>query len=151
MPTHAEKKVLPYPPAYLFKLIADVDRYPDFLPWVTAARTYGHQENSFSSDVTIGYKFLTYPYQCRVLLTPNARIDIDYVTGPFRTLNNHWILTARSENLTEIDFYIDFEFKNPMLQSLLTPVFTEVVHRMIKAFEKRAETLDVLSRYTQLR
>jgi coenzyme Q-binding protein COQ10 len=141
MPTHAEKKILPYTPEQLFDLIADVANYPEFLPWVESASVYDNLDNSFISDVTIGYKFLTYPYKCRVHLKPKERIDIEYLTGPFHYLNNHWILTPVNEKMTEIDFYIDFEFNNPLLQSILTPVFTEVVGRMIKAFEKRASEI----------
>ncbi|WP_010302885.1 type II toxin-antitoxin system RatA family toxin [Candidatus Odyssella thessalonicensis] len=141
MPTHAEKKILPYTSDQLFHLIADVGNYPIFLPWVESANTYDHRDNSFMSDVIIGYKFLTYPYKCRVHLTPTERIDIEYFTGPFRYLNNHWTLTPLNQQLTEIDFYIDFEFKNSTLQALLAPVFSEAVARMIRAFEKRAAEL----------
>lgn len=141
MPTHAEKKVLPYTPQQLFDIISDVARYPEFLPWVDSANVYDRHESHFTADVDIGYKFLTYPYKCRVHLTPPNRIDIEYLTGPFTYLNNHWILTPMNDKLTEIDFYIDFEFSNPMLQSLLTPVFSEAVSRMIRAFEVRAGSL----------
>ncbi|AIK96404.1 type II toxin-antitoxin system RatA family toxin [Candidatus Odyssella acanthamoebae] len=141
MPTHAEKKILPYTPEQLFDLIADVAHYPEFLPWVDSANTYDHHDDSFTADVMIGYKIFTYPYKCRVHLVPKERIDIEYLTGPFHYLNNHWILKPLTEKLTEIDFYIDFEFNNPMLQSLLTPVFSEAVKRMIHAFEKRAAAI----------
>lgn len=141
MPTHAEKKILPYIPQQLFEVIADVSHYPDFLPWVDSSNVYDRQASHFTADVMIGYKFLTYPYKCRVHLSPPNRIDIEYLTGPFTHLNNHWILTPVNEKLTEVDFYIDFEFSNPVLQSVLTPVFTEAVNRMIRAFEKRASEL----------
>lgn len=138
MPTHAEKRILSYTPKQLFDLIADVSRYPDFLPWVDSTNVYDIKEDSFTADVMIGYKIFTYPYKCRVHLKPDHRINIEYLTGPFHHLNNYWILTPLNDKLTEIDFYIDFEFNNPMLQSLLTPVFSEAVNRMISAFEKRA-------------
>lgn len=141
MPTHAEKRVLPYTCQQLFDVISDVGRYPEFLPWINSANVYDRHESFFTADVDIGYNFFTYPYKCRVHLTPANRIDIEYLTGPFTYLNNHWILREVNEKLTEIEFYIDFEFSNPMLQSLLTPVFSEAVDRMIRAFEARAAEL----------
>ncbi len=141
MPTHAEKKILPYTPQQLFDIIADVGHYPAFLPWVESANVYDRQDHQFTADVDIGYRFLTYPYKCRVHLAQPNRIDIEYLTGPFTYLNNHWILTPINDKLTEIDFYIDFEFSNPLLQSVLTPVFAEAVSRMIRAFEARASVL----------
>lgn len=138
MPTQAEKKILPYTPDQLFDLVVDVSNYPEFLPWVDTANTYDHQDTSFTADVTIGYKLFTYPYKCKVHSTPKSRIDIEYLTGPFHYLNNHWLFTPLNEKLTEIEFYIDFEFSNPMLQSLLTPIFSEAVSKMMHAFERRA-------------
>ncbi len=152
MPTHAEKKVLPYTPRQLFDLVADVEKYPEFLPWVVSSNVsekklidgghgLGGKSGSFLAEVAIGYKLLTYPYKCYVHLTPHYRIDIEYVEGPFKYLNNHWIFNPINEKLTEIDFYMDFELKTPALQSLLQPVFSEVVKRMILSFERRAAVI----------
>lgn len=142
MPTHAEKRILPFSPRQLYDVVADIQHYPDFLPWVTTTKVSKHHKDKdgehFLADVTIGYKIFTYPYKCRVHLTPHHRIDIEYIEGPFTYLNNHWIFTPLNEKLTEIDFFIDFEFHTPALQTFLQPVFTQVVSHMISAFEKRA-------------
>lgn len=149
MPTHAQKKVVPYTPRQMFDLVADVEKYPDFLPWVVSSKisdpiesvsadTSGHRFKQFTADVVIGYKMISYPYRCVVHLTPYERIDIEYLEGPFKYLNNHWTFTPINDRLTEIDFYMDFELKTTALQSMLQPVFSDVVGRMIDAFERQA-------------
>lgn len=149
MTTHAERKILAYTPRQLFDLVANVEKYPEFLPWVVSTKVSerkvdegfnetGGQSSSFLAEVEIGYKMLTYPYKCYVHLMPDYRIDIEYIEGPFKHLNNHWIFRPVNDKLTEIDFYMDFELKTPALQALLQPMFSEVVKRMINAFEKHA-------------
>ena len=149
MPTHAERKILAYTPRQLFDLVANIEKYPEFLPSVVSTKVSerkiedesdgtGGKTSSFLAEVTIGYKIFTYPYKCYVHLTPDYRIDIEYIEGPFKYLNNHWIFTPVNDKLTEIEFYMDFELKTPALQAVLQPVFSEVVKRMINAFERQA-------------
>lgn len=141
MPTHAEKKILPYRAEQIFDLVAHVESYPDFLPWVLSSEIIKREENSFLADLAIGYKFISDSYRSEVILTPHHRIDIRYVNGPFKYLNNHWIFNQIDEKHTEVDFYIDFEFTSGLLQGMMQPVFSEVVKRMISAFEKRAQEI----------
>ena len=141
MPIHAEKKILPYTAEQIFNLVADVEKYPEFLPWVSQARIINNKENNFVAELDIGYKALTSSYCSQVVLHPHSRIDINYINGPFRYLNNHWQFTPLNEKLTTIDFYIDFEFQSSYLQLLMQSVFSEAVKRMIGSFEKRAASL----------
>jgi coenzyme Q-binding protein COQ10 len=141
MPTHVENRILPYTPQQLFELITDVERYPAFLPCVVSAQISKKEENHFLADVVVGYKLISYPYHCRVHLIPDQRIDIEYLHGPFKHLYNHWALTPLNEKLTQVDFYIDFEFKTLTLQMLFQPLFSEIVNRMISSFEGRAAQL----------
>ncbi len=138
MPTHAEKRILPYRCEQIFDLVANVEAYPEFLPWVISARTISRKENGFIADLAVGYKFLSDSYRSEVILHPHHRIDVLYVNGPFKYLNNHWNFTQVDEKHVEVDFYIDFEFKSGLLQNMMQTVFSEVVKRMIQAFEKRA-------------
>lgn len=138
MPTHAEKKILPYRAEQIFDLVADVERYPEFLPWVISAAIVSHKENSFLADLSVGYKIFRESYRSEVVLDPPNRIDINYVNGPFRYLNNHWVFTQIDDKHVEIDFFIDFEFHSNFFQGMMQTVFSEVVKRMIHAFEKRA-------------
>lgn len=138
MPTHAEKRILPFKAKQIFDLVADVEKYPDFLPWVISAKIISREDNKFIADLEIGYKIIRTSYRSEVILTPHQTIDINYVDGPFRYLNNHWHFKELGETLMEVDFFIDFDFQSSYLQILLQSTFTEVVKRMIQAFEKRA-------------
>ena len=141
MPTHAEQKVLPYAPEKLFDLVADVKSYPEFLPWCVAARIKKDDGKVIVAELAIGYKVFRERFTSRVTLTePGRRIDVEYLDGPFRYLNNHWIFDPHRDG-TLLDFYIDFEFHSKLLQKILQPIFNEIVARMVHAFEKRAEDL----------
>jgi coenzyme Q-binding protein COQ10 len=140
MPTHAETKVLPYTPEQLFELVADVAKYPEFLPWCTASRIRSRDGDVFFADLVIGFKMVRERFTSKVRLTRPDRIDVTYTDGPFRHLNNHWLFKPHPKG-TEIDFYVDFEFRNRMLQALIGALFGEAVKLMVSAFEKRARQL----------
>ncbi len=90
MPTHAEQRVLPYTPEQLFALVADIERYPEFLPWCIGARIKERQTNLVVADLIIGFKVFRERFTSRVALDPPRNIDVTYAEGPFRYLNNHW-------------------------------------------------------------
>jgi len=141
MPTHAEKRVLPYTQQQLFDLVADVDRYPEFLPWCVAARTRKREGNVFHSDLMIGFKMVRERFTSKVTLSHPNRVDVTYTEGPFKYLNNHWIFEPTEDGSTMIDFYVDFEFRSKVLQALIGALFNEAVGMMVSAFEKRARQL----------
>jgi len=142
MPIHAEQRVLPYRPEQLFDLVADIERYPEFLPWCVAARIRRREGNTIHADLVIGFKMLRERFTSRVALDrPNLRIDVSYAEGPFRYLNNHWIFEPMPDGACRIDFYVDFEFRSRLLRSTMGFVFGEAVHHMVRAFEGRARKL----------
>ncbi|MCU0838936.1 MAG: type II toxin-antitoxin system RatA family toxin [Rhodospirillales bacterium] len=142
MPTHAEKRRLPYSCEQIFDLVASVDRYPEFLPWCVASRIRRREgPNAFVADLVIGFKMVRERFTSRVGLTRPHRIDVTYHEGPFRYLTNHWMFAPDGEGGCIIDFYIDFEFRSRTLQTLMGPLFNEAVQRMVNAFEKRARSL----------
>lgn len=140
MPTHAEKRFLPYSPEQLFALVADVEKYPEFLPWALAARIKRREDDVLYADLIIGFKMIRERFTSRVKLTEPDRIDVTYTEGPFKYLNNHWIFIP-AEGGCLIDFYVDFEFRSKMLQKLIGVLFGEAVRRMVAAFENRAREL----------
>ena len=141
MPTHAEKRLLPYSPAQLYGLVIDIERYPDFLPWCLAARLRKREERQIVADLVIGFKMVRERFTSRVAFDPvSQRIDVTYTDGPFRYLNNHWRFEAHPEGC-EIDFYVDFEFRSKILRKMIEPLFNEAVRRMVAAFEGRANEL----------
>ena len=141
MPTHAEKRHLRHSPEHLFDLVADVGKYPDFLPWCIAARKKKEEGDVILWDLIIGFKMVRERFTSRVTLDrENRRIDVTYLDGPFKYLNNHWIFLEHEDGCL-IDFYVDFEFRSKMLSKLMGMVFSEAVQLMVRAFEKRADAL----------
>jgi coenzyme Q-binding protein COQ10 len=141
MPTHAEKRILPYSREQLFDLVIDVDKYPEFLPWCLGCRVRKREEGLVVADMIIGFKVFREGFTSKVSHNRPGRIDVTYTDGPFKYLNNHWIFTDMGDGSTEIDFYVDFEFRSRILQAAIGAVFGEAVRRMIAAFEARADDL----------
>ncbi len=142
MPTHAERRVLGYTPRQLFDLVADIERYPEFLPWCVACRVRKRDGEVIWGDLMVGFKVFRETFSSKVTLHRPGRIDVEYVDGPFRYLNNHWLFEPVEDGAaTAIDFYIDFEFRSRMLQAVAGAVFNEAVRRMVSAFEARAHAV----------
>lgn len=140
MPTHAEKRILPFTPEQLFDLVADVRRYPEFLPWCVGARIVSRTENELVADLTIGFKMFRETFRSQVSLERPHHVHVRYLTGPFRYLNNHWRFSPVAQG-TEVDFFVDFEFRSRLLQAVIGTVFNEAVRLMVRAFERRAHAL----------
>lgn len=141
MTVHAEKRVIPYRPEELYALVADVRRYPEFLPWCMAARIREQDEHALSADLIIGFQMFRERFTSYVDLNPeHLEINVKYAEGPFRYLSNSWRFLPHPDGC-EIDFYVDFEFNSRLLQSVIETLFTEAVKRMVKAFEDRADVL----------
>jgi coenzyme Q-binding protein COQ10 len=140
MPTHAEKRVLRYTPEQLFDMVADIRRYPEFLPWCVGARIVSRSETEVIADLTIGFKLFRETFRSQVTLERPHHVHVRYLTGPFRYLNNHWRFTPVN-NGTELDFFVDFEFRSRLLQAVIGTVFNEAVRLMVRAFERRAMQL----------
>ncbi len=141
MPTHAEKRHLPWTCEQLFELVAGVDRYPEFLPWCKAARILRREGDVFWADLVVAFKMFRERFRSKVTLRRPHEIDVEYIDGPFRYLNNHWRFEPAPDGGCIVDFYVDFEFRSKFLQSLMEMLFNEAVRRMVAAFEKRAVQL----------
>lgn len=141
MPTHAEHRVLPYTPDQMYALVADIERYPEFLPWCLGARVRERTATTITADLLIGFKMVRERFTSRVVLDRPRRIDVSYARGPFRHLNNHWNFIAAPGGECMIDFYVDFEFHSRVLQKLIEVLFNEAVKRLVGAFEARAREL----------
>ncbi|PJN96194.1 ubiquinone-binding protein [Amaricoccus sp. HAR-UPW-R2A-40] len=148
MPTHSEVRVMPYSAEQMFDLIADVDRYPEFLPWCGAARMRSRKPlpdgagEVLEADLVISFKVFRERFGSRVTLRPEARtIDVEYLDGPFRYLTNQWKFKPLGPAQCEVDFFVDFEFRSAILQKVIGLVFHEAMQRVVRAFERRAEAL----------
>ncbi len=141
MPTHAERRVLPYTPEQLFDIVADIERYPEFLPWCVATRVRSREGNVITADVVIGFKLFRERFTTRDVLDRPRRIDVTYHEGPFKYLNNHWLFEPVGEGSCDLDFYIDFEFRTRLLQMAAGRLFNEAVKVMVSSFERRAKAI----------
>ncbi len=138
MPTHAEKRTLPYTPDQMFLLVADVDTYPKFLPWCVGARVRTRTETELVADLTIGFGPFRESFTSRVQLDRPRHCTVKYENGPFRYLNNKWTFDPAPGGCT-VSFFVDFEFRSRLLQAAIGVVFNEAVRRMVNAFLKRAQ------------
>ena len=130
MPTHAEQRRLPYSAKQLFDLVADVERYPEFLPWCVGARIRERTEKLLVADLLIGFRMVRERFTSRVVLSRPDRIDVAYSEGPFRYLTNHWVFLPQPDGGCIIDFFVDFEFRSRLLQKVIEMLFNEAVKRM---------------------
>lgn len=132
---------MPYTDEQMFALVADVERYPEFLPWVAALRIRSREENTFTADVLAAFGALRERFTSRVTLDIETRtIVAEYIDGPFHHLKNRWHFTARDGGC-DVDFDIDFALKSKMLESLIGGLFTRAIEKMTAAFDERAHKL----------
>ena len=145
MPTHSETKRLPYTADQMYALVADVAEYPKFIPWCAAARIRSRQPfgegEVMLADLVISFKVFRERFGSRVELFPGDRqINTEYIDGPFRYMKSTWSF-ADAEDGCDVSFFVDFEFKNAVLQGLIGMVFNDAMQRIVRAFERRAGEL----------
>lgn len=127
----------------MFALVADAERYPEFLPLCEAlvirARRKRDDATLLVADMTVGYMAIHETFTSQVLLKPgDSTIDVTYLDGPFSRLDNRWRFVPVNENACDVHFAIDYEFKNRVLGALMGAMFDRAFHSFTEAFEKRA-------------
>lgn len=147
MPRHEETRKVPYGAQQMYDLVADVESYPQFLPWNAAARVRSRRPAEggaelMEADLVISFKVFRERFGSRVMLWPEIRrIDTEYIDGPFRYMRSRWQFRDLPGGGSEIDFFVDFEFRNAILQGIIGVVFNEAMQRIVRAFERRAAAL----------
>ncbi|MBI1172677.1 type II toxin-antitoxin system RatA family toxin [bacterium] len=146
MTRHHEEKVLPFTPAQMFDLVADVAQYPEFLPWTAAARIRSRSTIAggevMEADLVISFKLFRERFGSRVTLLPDeGRILTEYLDGPFRHLKSVWSFAEAGAAGCKVTFDVDFEFRNAILAGVIGLVFNEAMTRVVRAFETRAHAL----------
>ncbi|MDJ0642765.1 MAG: type II toxin-antitoxin system RatA family toxin [Erythrobacter sp.] len=136
-----ETRRLPYSAEQMFDLVADVKLYAQFLPWVIATRVRSDSDTEMVADMVVGFKSLRESFTSRVAKDRPNRIAVHYVDGPLSDLDNVWTFRAIDENTCEIDFSVDFQFKNRVFQALAGQYFDRAFRKMVEAFEQRAAEL----------
>lgn len=155
MPRHHEIRKLPWTARQMYDLVADVESYPKFLPWNSAARIRSRKmldefQEQMDADLVISFKVFRERFGSRVILNPSAlSIGMDYLDGPFKYMRSSWVfrdlasdgMPEGASGGCEVEFHVDFEFKNAILQGVIGLVFQEAMSRIVRAFEARAEQL----------
>ena len=141
MPKHVETRRLPYTPEQMFDLVADVARYPEFLPWVSAIRVRSDSETAMVADMIVGFKGLRETFTSQVEKQRPEHLRVDYLDGPLKHLNNDWKFRNDGQGGCFVDFCVDFAFKNRVFEMLAGQVFDRALRKMIGAFEERAAKL----------
>ena len=146
MPTHSETRELPYTAQQMYDLVADVASYPEFLPWTAAARIKSRTDKGdhevMDADLVISFKVFRERFTSRVVLWPEPKkIDTEYLDGPFKFMKSNWHFEDAGQGTCKVHFFVDFEFKNMVLQKIIGVVFNEAMQRVVRAFEKHAADL----------
>jgi len=141
MPGIHEVHALPYSAEQMFDLVADVARYPEFLPWVVATRVRSDSETEMVADMVVGFKTIREQFTSRVAKHRPDAITVHYVDGPLRDLDNCWQFRPLADGSCEVDFRVEFTFRSRMFEALAGQYFDRAFRRMVAAFEDRARVL----------
>ena len=141
MPGIRETRRLPYSCEEMFDLVADVGRYGEFLPWVVATRVKSNSETEMVADMLVGFKALREKFTSKVTKKRPHEIEVIYIDGPLKDLDNVWTFEPTEGGGCEIHFCVDFQFKNMMFEALAGQYFDRAFRKMVAAFETRAEQL----------
>ncbi|MGB7287417.1 MAG: type II toxin-antitoxin system RatA family toxin [Salaquimonas sp.] len=146
MPSFEKRHPVNHSAKNMFDLVADVECYPEFLPLcegltVKSKRQKGNK-TLLVADMTVGYKAIRETFSSQVMLDPDAQqINVKYINGPFKYLDNRWMFETSGEGSCTVVFFIDYEFKSKMLGLLMGSMFETAFKRFTKAFEERADEI----------
>ena len=147
MPQFYTKRRVSHSAADMFDLVADVEKYPEFVPMCSAMRVRNKTDQGDGVTVmvaimTVAYKMIHQTFTSRATLDkPNLKILVEYLDGPFRRMQNRWAFQPTGEHACEVEFFIDYEFKSRTLAMMMGALFDTVFRRMAAAFEKRADAV----------
>jgi coenzyme Q-binding protein COQ10 len=139
MPVINQQRRLAWSAEEMFDLVADVKRYPEFLPWVVATRIKSDSETEMVADMMVGFSALREKFTSRVIKERPNRIAVEYLDGPLKRLSNTWAFRAEEDGGCVIDFNVDFTFRSAILEALAGQYLDRAFRKMVAAFETRAE------------
>jgi coenzyme Q-binding protein COQ10 len=145
MPHFTTKRRVRHSAADMFDLVADMEKYPAFVPLCSALKVRSRTDKGDGvsvviADMTVAYKVIRQTFTTRDTLDrPNLKILIEYLEGPFSRLQNRWTFRPLGEKICEVEFFIDYEFKSRTLAVLMGAMFDVAFHKFSAAFEKRAD------------
>ena len=125
----------------MFDLVADVSRYSEFLPWVVATRIRSDSETEMIADMLVGFSALREKFTSRVEKVRPSEIRVHYIDGPMRDLDNRWVFRPAGPHACEIEFTVQFSFRNALFEKLAGQYLDKAFRKMVAAFEQRAQAL----------
>jgi coenzyme Q-binding protein COQ10 len=142
MPSFSSQRHVRFSAAQMYALVADIEKYPEFLPLCTGliilSRRPQGQGEELTARMSVGYKAIAENFTTRVVTNPaDRRIDVTYLDGPFKRLDNHWRFSDDASG-SMVDFFIDYEFRSKLLGALMGSMFDQAFRRFTQAFEERA-------------
>jgi coenzyme Q-binding protein COQ10 len=147
MPAFRNKRRVQHPAQDMFDLVADVERYPEFVPLCQSLRVRsrnatGEGVEVVVADMTVSFKLVRETFRSRVTLDrPKLQILVEYLEGPFSHMENRWTFRPAGEQACEVEFFIDYEFRSRMLGMLMGAMFEAAFRRFATAFEQRADKI----------
>jgi coenzyme Q-binding protein COQ10 len=141
LPQHQETRILPYSADRMFDLVADIERYPDFLPWCKAAHILSRDGEHVVADLVVGTRLFQEKFTSEVTLERPCAITVHYCAGPLAHLSNAWEFKPKSRTSCEVSFALDFDFRSPLLRAAMAAFFDRALTKMVEAFEARARAL----------
>jgi coenzyme Q-binding protein COQ10 len=146
MPQFSTKRRVPHAAGHMFDLVADVEKYPLFVPLCSALKVKSRTEKNgvtiLVADMTVAYKILRETFTSRVTLDrPGLKILVEYLNGPFKRMQNRWTFHPVDENACDIEFFVDYEFRSRTLAALMGAMFDAAFRRFAHAFEQRADEI----------
>ena len=141
MPGIRETRQLKYSREQMYDLVADVGRYPEFLPWVVATRVRSDSDTEMTADMLVGFKAIREKFTSRVIKRRPTSIEVLYIDGPLKDLDNKWKFNELADGGCEITFSVDFAFRNPVFEALAGQYFDRAFRKLVQAFEQRADAL----------
>lgn len=140
MPRRQSSVSVPFSARQMYDLVVDMDRYPEFIPWLVQSRKYDVTETGFMSEMTFAFKGLRETFSTQDHVDPGCKVVISHVSGPFSHLQSEWLFVDTPEG-SRVDFFIDFKFKKKLVDLAMGPVFGKASQAMVESFCRRAEEI----------
>ncbi len=141
MPCYEDSRILACPAGHVYRVVMDIEAYPEFLPWVAEARVLSRMDNELTAELVADFKGIRQGFRTVDRFIPGKLVEIRLLEGPFRFLESVWSFEERNAESCRVHFSIEFEFKNLMLGLVASPVFGHACMTMAHTFEKRAMAL----------
>ena len=141
MPDVAKTVLVPFSARQMYDLVANCEDYPAFLPWCAGGRILEQSGDTVSAELNIDFRGIRQSFATRNVNVPGERIDMQLLSGPFKSLEGHWTFTPLAEDACRIDFTLEYHFSSAILEKVIGPVFNHITTTFVDAFVKRAEAI----------